>query len=235
MKANKKHILSTGFLEDELLHKVSVKHEIDMIPFIAIDLISSESLEKEIQELRERDLHVVFTSNNAVKAVSNLIGTKPQGWKLFSIEGVTSRSVIEHFGEHSLQGTAFYGEELAKEILRDGNIKQVVFFCGDLRRDELPIRLQAQGVTVKEVIVYNTIGTPVMLEKKYDAILFFSPSAVYSYVSMNSIEEHTVCFAIGNTTAKTIRNIVQNKVMIAQPPQKERVVDMVLEYYDQVN
>jgi uroporphyrinogen-III synthase len=54
-------------------------------------------------------------------------------------------------------------------------------------------------------------------------------------VALNVMADHTVCFAIGNTTANTIKNIVPNKVITAQPPQKERVIDLVLEYYAQEN
>ena len=42
-------------------------------------------------------------------------------------------------------------------------------------------------LSVDEVIVYKTIETPKVLTKQYDGILFFSPSAVKSFFSKNSI------------------------------------------------
>lgn len=224
-------ILVTGELEDVLIDKIAAHHDVDVIPFINIEPVVSSELKKDIELLCSKELKVVFTSNNGVKSVAALVEKKPENWELFSIEGVTSKSVQQYFGADSLAATALSGEDLAKEILK-GDIKEVVFFCGDLRRDELPERLRSSGVKVTEVIVYHTVATPAKVEKEYDAILFFSPSSVYSYVSMNNIPEKTVCFAIGNTTANTIKNIVSNKVLVAQPPQKERVVDMVLEYYN---
>jgi uroporphyrinogen-III synthase len=229
---DRKKILVTGSLEDALANRLAEYHEVDVVPFINIEPIVSEKLKEELEELSNKELHVVFTSNNGVKSVAALIAQKPEHWKMFCIEGVTSKSIEEHFGADSLEGTALSSEVLAKEILNNSNVKEVVFFCGDLRRDDLPELLRGRGIKVKEVIVYNTIATPVKVEKEYDAIVFFSPSAVYSYVAMNRIHEKTECFAIGNTTANTIKNIVSNKVMIAQPPQKERVLEMVLEYYN---
>lgn len=226
-----KQILVTGTLEDVLAGKLTERHVVDVIPFIGIEPVVSDEVKREIEQLCSRELNVVFTSSNGVKSVASLIRKKPGNWRLYSIEGVTSRSVQQYFGEDSLAATALGGEELASEILKAA-VKDVVFFCGDLRRDELPERLRDSGVKVREVIVYHTIATAAKVEREYDAILFFSPSAVNSYVSMNTIPEKAVCFAIGNTTANTIKNIVSNKVLIAHPPQKERIVDMVLEYYN---
>lgn len=231
MQARKK-ILVTGTLEDTLASKVAEYHDIDVIPLIAIEPVKNEQLISSIVALKERALRVVFTSYNGVKAVWDILNQKPADWNLYSIEGVTSRSVQEHFGADSLAATAYTGEELADEILKDGDITGVVFFCGDLRRDELPERLRSEGVSVTEIIVYTTVATPVKVEKEYDAIVFFSPSSVYSYAAMNKVPKEAVCFAIGNTTANTIKNIVPNKVLIAQPPKKERVVEMLIEYYN---
>jgi uroporphyrinogen-III synthase len=231
----KRKILVTGTIDDVLQSRIAGDHHVEVIPFIRIEPVADEELRIALDDLVHRDLSVVFTSNNAVKAAIDLLEHKPDSWKLYSIEGVTSRAVQKYFGEDSLAATAYSGEELAARILESERPGEVIFFCGDLRRDELPERLRVQHVQVRELIVYNTVATPVRLEMQHDAILFFSPSAVYSYVALNVMAEHTVCFAIGNTTANTIKNIVPNKVITAQPPQKERVIDLVLEYYAQEN
>jgi uroporphyrinogen-III synthase len=228
---SRKNILVTGWLDESLKARLAETHDVDVVPFIRVEPVVSDEIKKALEELSGRQLHIVFTSNNGVQAVAEIIKNKPDGWQFFSMEGVTSRSVTEHFGEGSLIATAHTGEGLADKILASGDVHEVIFFCGDLRRDELPERLKTRGVNVKEMIVYHTIATPLALEKEYDAIVFFSPSAVYSYVSQNKIQSHAVCFAIGKTTANTIKTIVPNEVMIAQPPQKERVVEMLLEYY----
>ena len=229
----RKNILVTGDLKDAMVNRIAKFHEVDVVPFIAISPNRDEQLKSNLASLTQRDLMVVFTSSNGAKAVHDLLNEKPAGWKFYAIEGVTSQSVKENFGVDSLAATAYTGEELAGEILKDNSVAEVVFFCGDLRRDELPEKLRSKGISVTEIIVYNTLATPVKVEREYDAIVFFSPSSVYSYAAMNKVPKEAVCFAIGNTTANTIRDIVPNKVLIAQPPEKERVVEMLIEYYKQ--
>lgn len=233
MQAAKKNILITGSLSDAQAAPLLAHHSVDIIPFISIEPLYHEDLKKQINALAEQHLKVVFTSNNAVKAVSAMLSQKPSAWKLYSMQGVTSLAVQNYFGADSLAATALSSEQLAEEILKDSTVSEVLFFCGDLRRDELPLRLSIEGVQVRELIVYNTVASPVKLEKQYDAVAFFSPSAVYSFAAQNAMPAYAVCFAIGNTTANTIKNIVPNEVRIAQPPQKERVVEMMLEYYKQ--
>lgn len=231
MKARKR-ILVTAPLDDVHTDKMDIYHDVDVIPFIRIDPVVSEELKNRLDQLRGREQYIVFTSNNGVKSVANLIGEKPEKWKMFCINGVTSKSVEQYFGADSLSATGMSGEALADEILKNDKVQEVIFFCGDLRRDELPERLRSMGIKVAEIIVYHTTATPLKVEKEYDAILFFSPSSVYSYIAMNHIPAKTVCFSIGNTTANTIKNLVNNTVLIAQPPQKARVVEMVLEYFN---
>ena len=231
MAASRKHILSTGLLDDALIGQINATHEIDVIPFINVASVMNWELETEVKKMAEGRLHVVFTSSNAVKSVAAMLGKGIATWQVFSVEGTTSKAVADKFGEASLKGTAYAGQELADEILKHEDVREVVFFCGDLRRDELPQRLREKGIGVREVVVYKTVATPMKVSRNYDAILFFSPSAVHSFFKKNALQEETVCFAIGNTTANAIKELVNNKVVTAYPPQKEQVVKMLLEYY----
>jgi len=50
------------------------------------------------------------------------------------------------------------------------------------------------------------LGTPPKGgEKRFDGILFFSPSAVESYLKSNTIKDE-MCFCIGETTAEALEN-----------------------------
>jgi len=64
--------------------------------------------------------------------------------------------------------------ELANSIIEQ-NIPSVVFFCGNIRRDELPATLVVKGIEVKEVVVYETIETKKSIYKTYNGILFSVP------------------------------------------------------------
>ena len=137
----------------------------------------------------------------------------------------------KYFGEKSIAGVADNAKELARTIL-DANLNEVIFFCGDQRRDELPELLRKNKVEVKELIVYNTIATPKRIEKKYDAILFFSPSAVKSFFQENNLDKEVTLFAIGLTTADEIKNFSKNKIVVSDVPDKNSLLDKVISYFD---
>ena len=70
-----------------------------------------------------------------------------------------------------------------------------------------------------------------MLTNKLDGILFFSPSAVESYLKLNAIKEE-MCFCIGETTAESLENKKVKKIIIAEKPSVENVIYEVIEYYN---
>ena len=65
-------------------------------------------------------------------------------------------------------------------------------------------------------------------KKNYDGILFFSPSAVNSFFSLNKINEQTQIFAIGKTTADAIHKHTKREITIAEIPSEENMVDQVI-------
>ncbi|HXS37247.1 MAG TPA: uroporphyrinogen-III synthase [Flavipsychrobacter sp.] len=228
------HILCTAPVEESLIEKIrNEQTHIDITSFISIKPINDQTLSETINKLQAENINVVFTSNNAVDAIANYINNKPLNWKIFCIGEATKKSVINYFGELSIAGTALNAAELAKEILKHNEITNVVFFCGDIRRDELPTILRKANVLIEEIVVYHTVLTPQKVEKNYDAVLFFSPSAVESFFSVNDIKSTTVLFAIGNTTATSIKKFTGNKIIISEAPTKEQLIDQLLVYYTQ--
>ncbi|MBA3674102.1 MAG: uroporphyrinogen-III synthase, partial [Chitinophagaceae bacterium] len=123
-------------------------------------------------------------------------------------------------------------EDLSNVILKDEEIKKVHFFCGNQRRDELPNKLKAEGIEVEEIIVYETIETPQkMSRKQYDGILFFSPSAVKSYFSLNKLNEEIQVFAVGKTTADSILQNDKREIITAEIPGEENMIDLVISHF----
>ena len=129
--------------------------------------------------------------------------------------------------------TAYYGGDLAKMIIENSPAKKIIFFCGDQRRDELPVKLKSNGIEVEEIIVYKTIEIPNALSKQYDGILFFSPSAVRSFFSKNEVPGKSQIFAIGSTTAREVKNYTQQSVHITNNPGKGNLVKTAIKYFNQ--
>ena len=115
--------------------------------------------------------------------------------------------------------------------MRLGNVKEVTFFCGNLRMNHLPNRLSAGGIQVKEIMVYQTELTPIAITKEYEAILFFSPSAVHSFFSINTTPVHTVLFSIGETTTAAIETYCNNKVITSSWPAEADMLEMATAYF----
>jgi len=165
-----------------------------------------------------------------VDAVTSQLTSVPD-WRIYCVGGITKETVFNFFGEKTVAGTAKNAKALAEKIILSKDVQHIVFFCGDHRLDELPEMLQANAIAVDEVVVYKTIFISSFITKNYDGIIFFSPSAVHSFFSDNTIATNVVLFSIGNTTTATIKTYCNNKVVTSEWPGKENMIDLVLDYY----
>ncbi|MEO8713288.1 MAG: uroporphyrinogen-III synthase, partial [Parafilimonas sp.] len=139
MRQNNPTILITGEINESLLNKMNSKGiNGDVIPFIKTEIIQTKKNQQQIENILTRSTIVVFTSKNAVEAVSKYVQNKKPDWKIYCI-GNTTRILIEkYFGKESIASIADDATALAKKIIADKKINEIYFFCGDKRRDELP-------------------------------------------------------------------------------------------------
>jgi uroporphyrinogen-III synthase len=228
---NKISILSTRPLEPGLLEAAKAKDvSIDIVSFIDTSPVQTTGIKEEIGKILSQPANVVFTSMNAVNTVAAYINGYPPNWNIYCIGNTTRQLAVKYFGEQSINTTANNAGELADKMI-DKNVRQVVFFCGDLRREELPGKLRQNGIMVQEVIVYHTISTPHKVDKPYDGILFFSPSAVQSFFYANAVPRSTILFAIGQTTADAIKTFTDNTIIESEKPGKEDLVKKMFQFF----
>jgi len=224
---NKISILSTAAIAESLVNKVQAAGmDIDVVPFISIEFLKDVPA---IKECALKKMTAVFTSSNAVEAVAKQI-EGAEDLKIWCVGNNSSDLIKKHFGD-KLAGTAANAKDLARAILNDTETKEVTFFCGNIRRGELPDLLRQNGIMVNEVVVYNTTLSPVKTDKRYDAILFYSPSGVESFFSVNIISENTVLFTIGDTTASILKEKATNTIIVSEQPGKELLINKLTEYY----
>ncbi len=231
MQKSKINILSTRPLEKSLIDKAALLDIIiDEISFIETEETIDEATTQRIGQLSHENINAVFTSMNAVEAVRKFIpGTS--AWEIFCI-GNTTRELVENiFGKKNIKETADNALQLAESIIDQQDIEKVYFFCGDQRRDELPEKLKDNDIDIEEIVVYKTIETSKTILKKYDGILFFSPSAVKSFFNKNSIDNSTQLFAIGSTTADALKPFTQQPVITADMPGKKNLVEQAINYF----
>ncbi len=230
-------VLSTKKLEPSLLEQAREKDiDISEQEFISVKpILSKEKLDEVMPWIMSEDIHyVALTSASAVEALKNYL---KQGatwyvpnWNIFSLSGKTKDALQPFFNKERVFAIAKNAKMLAEEISKH-KVKEVVFFCGNKRRNELPAILRNAGIAVHEVVVYETVETPVAATDTIDAILFFSPSAVQSFFSVNQLKQDSICFAIGQTTADSIADYCENKIIISEFPSQETLLASVNFYF----
>lgn len=205
--------------------------------FISIQPIRNQEKQEEVLRWIETPeaTAIVFTSRHAVITVALHLHHDdtwniPAQWRIYCLGGATKEEVAKHFKPEQITATASDATALANTIINQGAYPEVVFFCGNQRRNELPDLLRNNGITVHEVVVYETTETPQQLTGKLDAVLFFSPSAVKSFFAVNTLPPETTGFAIGPTTAATLKQFTGNRIITSEQPDQETMIARVWRY-----
>ncbi|MFZ6024233.1 MAG: uroporphyrinogen-III synthase [Bacteroidota bacterium] len=206
---------------------------LQVVPFIDTEPVQDIDVQQEVEQIALQYATVVFTSMNAVESVITMLNQQVPEWNIYCMGNTTAQIIKDYFGENAIAGTGNSAADLADAIIELGETGEVVFFCGDQRRDELPQQLLEAGIEVNEVVVYKTIPLHKKVEGTYLAILFFSPSAVDSYFKLNKPAADTVLFAIGQTTATAIQQYSNNKTITANKPGKDELVRKAIHYLNE--
>ena len=163
--------------------------------------------------------NAIFTSQNAVKAFFENVPSRAID-NCFCV-GKKTKSMLEENGQNVVKMTE-YASELAYYLVKNHKNDSFQFFCGNIRSDEIPSKLKENNINFKEVEVYKTTLNPKKFERQFDAVLFFSPSGVRSFVSENKIN-NSKAICIGNTTASEAKIYTEN-VVIANATTVESVI-----------
>lgn len=192
------------------------------LAIVDIDFIDTKNLAFQIPQQPLQN--AIFTSQNGVNAVfSKSIQIKNS----FCVGQRTEKLLIE-----KQQNVVFCGanaEELGEFIIKKNSTKTYHYFCAQERLDILPNILTEYQINWHEIPVYKTTHTPKKYEQEFNGVLFFSPSGVESYFSVNPTPIHSFC--IGNTTAKALHKHTQNYT-VATKPSVENVLVKVIKYFN---
>jgi uroporphyrinogen-III synthase len=221
-------ILSTASIPYERVPRIPESVDLQLVPFIEIVPCLDEFVKKQILELAAEKATVVFTSAHAVSIVTKLLTKKPD-WTIYCIRHETRKALALWSEDLYELKTADNAKSLSERILTDG-VSDVTFFCGDQRMNILPDHLRKNNVLLTEIVVYNTKLAPVEIKNHPDAILFFSPTAVKSFFSMNELSPTTTIFSMGQATADALKKYTRVPVIISQEADKLFVLNMALEY-----
>ena len=230
MQKTERYILSTRPLAKAIVESAANEGIIiEELSFIETHPVHSDELNQRIRNMAGGAATIVFTSMNAVDAVADIVN-EVKDWKIYCIGHTTRKLVEERLHGAVIAGTGENAARLAEQLVDDG-VQEAVFFCGNIRRDELPNKIRSEGGRVEELIVYETVELSPAVRREYDGILFFSPSAVRSFFKTNKAPRKTELFAIGKTTAETLRPFANKKIIVANATDKVELAQQAIEYF----
>lgn len=192
---------------------------------IEADFIKTENKTFEIENLND---NLIFTSQNAVHSVLSHPKSEELKTKNVFCVGLKTKTLLADNGFNVIAYMG-YASDLAEIITLIYKSESFTFFSGNLRRETLPKALKEAGVKWNEIQAYDTSLTPHKIKTPTDGILFFSPSAVESYLKENTIKKE-ICFCIGDTTAEALTKITKNIIIADQPTVEDVIEDVINEY-----
>ena len=223
--ANPTRILST---------KVLLSHQKQVLTDVGLEVLESNFIQVETKnfELKGIKDNLIFTSQNAVRSFLTHpkfeeLKSELQQKKVFCV-GVKSKTILTDAGFEVI-AYAEYASDLAEIIGLIYANGSYTFFSGNLRKETLPLALKEAGIEFNEIEVYETKLNPHKITTTVDAILFFSPSGVASYLKENTIKKE-LCFCIGETTAEALAKVTKKIIVAPQPSIEELLADVLEEY-----
>ena len=221
-------VLSTKILSPK--HKEYVaSHGIDFSDYNAIEI----SFQKFAIDL-DFD-NYIFTSQNAVRGFLRSFDNLPLPEKrkealvkpCFCV-GQKTAGLLKENGL-KVSKIAKNSQELANFIANNHKNESFLFICGNRRREDLPRILKENTVRFKETIAYHTLNNQQKLELSFEAVLFYSPSGVQSFSSLNELS-HSIAFCIGESTAAEASNFT-DQVIVSEKQSIESVLHTLINYY----
>lgn len=215
-------VLSTKVLSHTLKLKLNeMGMALTEYSFIRVSFVVNASAKEFIAA--NPTLPLVFTSKNGYRAYQNLnVGQAIVSYCV----GKTTKQLLEEEGDSVLQW-AKDSAQLTEAILND-KPAAVIYLSGNLRGDYLPQKLRDAGVDVYEFVVYETELTPVTVNGKFDAVLFFSPSAVRSFWLNNTLPDEISAYGIGPATLSELEKYEHSNNYAPDEPEAEKMIELLI-------
>lgn len=194
---------------------------------VEADFIKTENKPFQLKAIND---NLIFTSQNAVHSLvdnAEKLLPKLREKNVFCV-GLKTKALLEEKGFNVIAYTG-YAADLAEIIALIYAKENFTFFSGNLRRDTLPNFLKEANITFNEIEVYETHLMAQKINTPVDGILFFSPSAVESFLKENKIKKE-ICFCIGNTTAEALEKTTNNIIVANQPTVENTIIQCINEF-----
>lgn len=187
---------------------------VDFREFIQVDPVSYKDFRKEKVNIAEHTA-IIFTSRNAVDHFFRICQEAklemPAEMKYFCISEQTANYLQKYIVLRKRK--LFVGLRTAVdlfEVIKKHKGEKFLYPCSDIRKDDIPEFMRANGFKFTEAVIYRTVASDLsdLSDVKYDCLAFFSPSGISSLLINfpNFVQEGTRIAAFGPTTAKAVRD-----------------------------
>jgi len=165
---------------------------------------------------------IIITSSTALKSIIKHKQFKTiMNLPFFCVGTITKKKLIE-LGLNVVECEKS-AKELSHKIIEHYSKKTFNYFCGKQRLDIIENLIIPNNISLCFSEVYETIETPKKIEKNFEGVLFFSPSAVKSYALINSFNSKKY-FSWGHTTANEIAKYTDNYFISKKPEIKSLIL-----------
>jgi uroporphyrinogen-III synthase len=196
----------------KLAEKFNLK--IDFRSFIQVEPVPIKEFRKQKIDILDHTA-IIFTSRNAVDHFFNICQEwkieMPADMKYFCISDQTSNYLQKYIVIRKRKiFTGLKDTRDLLEIIKKHKNEKFLFPCSDIRKNDIPDFLKANGFAFTEAIIYHTVAADLSDLKNvfYDILAFFSPSGINSlYVNFPEFKQNnTRIAAFGPTTAKAVKD-----------------------------
>ncbi len=215
-------IFSTKQLTEAQLGRFDNAIRVDSEDFIKIspNRISPIPFRKKIK-------NAVFSSKNGVESLlTNVSPAELQFENIYCVGRKTRRLIQKKIGKVThFENSA---KDLANYLVEYIDGTEVTYFHGNLNLEEIPKILEENNITVNAIEAYQTKLSGKNIDEAVEGVLFYSPSAIESYLIKN--KPNKIAYCIGETTASEARKHFKD-VKVAKIPDVDGVIDLVNKNY----
>ncbi len=181
--------------------------------FITVEGVPARDFRKDKVNILEHSA-VIFTSRNSVdhffRMCKEMRIEVPESMKYFSISESTSFYLQKYVQYRKRK--IFHGKQDFKdllEIIKKHKDEKYLLPCSDIHKQVLPRMLEDLKIAYSKAVIYRTLASDLsdIDIKKFDMLIFFSPSGVTSLIkNFPEFEQGDTKIAVfGPTTAKAVK------------------------------
>lgn len=184
-----------------------------------------------IEEVNEAVSNWAVTSKKAVEALLAHKSELRFPDIIYCVGPGTAR-MLEQYHLPVSYPSVYSSDELAKHIMQN-NETSILHIKGNLAGESLADSLSNLNIKVTGIEVYKTVKTPALVQKEsISALVFMSPSAVESFLELNTDFNSVPTFCIGPTTADSAELHGFQQIFLPASSTFPSLLERIIQYFN---